>query len=175
MLMHNGRLANPLDEHSIAVSDAVKAAKKGKTRKAWDEAYYAEFLGGLYFDEVNGPCLPGELLEAVIVEGAKRTKQGKQAKAAIIVDGNFALAYKGPRNPEGMWKAKLYRTQSVKVIQSRVMRTRPCFEDWACEFDVDYNPQLVSKKDITAFLSTAGREVGLGDRRPRYGRFEVRS
>jgi hypothetical protein len=173
MLMHNGQLADPLCEHASTISDAVKSAKKNKTRAAWMAAYQAEFAGGLYLDEDMSPCLPGEVIEAALVEAAKKTKQGKQVKAGVFVDGNFPLQYKGPRDVAGLWDAKFYKTQSARVGQNRIMRTRPMFTDWACTFVVHYNEQLLSKKDILSFVDLCGREIGVGYFRPRYGRFEV--
>jgi hypothetical protein len=175
LLMHNGQLADPMNDHSRAVSDAVKAAKKSKTPTAWEAAYRAEFLGGLYLDENLEPCLPGEMLEAVIIEGAKKTKQGRETTAAIIVDGNFPLLYKGPRKADQLWKEKFYKTASAKVGKNRVMRTRPMFQSWSCEFLIHFNPSLVDRKDLIRFLAKAGAEVGVGDFRPRYGRFVVRA
>jgi hypothetical protein len=173
LIMHSGQLADPLNEAATAVSDAVKVAKKNKTKVAWLAAYKAEFTGGLCLDENLEPCVPGEYIEAVIREGAKKTKQGKQVKAGIIVDGNFPLLYKGPRTVDALWDAKFYKTVSAKVGQNRVMRTRPIFSEWGCRFEVHFNDQLLSAKDLASFLDVAGREVGLGDWRPRYGRFEV--
>lgn len=174
ILMHNGQLTDPMNEWSRALSDAVKVAKKSKTAAAWESAAKAEFMGGLYLNEKLEPCIPGELIEAVICEGAKKSKQGKEVKAGLIVDGNFPLEYKGPRDPEKLWKAKYYKTSPAKVGQARVMRTRPMFmPGWECEFVVTYNKQLVDERDLLKFIEKAGAEVGLCDWRPKYGRFEV--
>ncbi len=173
LLMHNGQLADPMNEHTRAVGDAVKTAKKSKTDAAWEAAYKAEFLGGLYLDEKLEPCLTGEVIEAVIIEGAKKTKQGKEARAGVIVDGNFPLKYKGPRAAEDLWRAKFYKTTSARIGQNRVMRTRPMFMEWGCTFSVQFNPSLINKKDLIKFIEKSGAEVGVGDFRPRYGRYEV--
>src|SRR5574337_157550 len=93
LLMHNGQLADPLNEHSKAVSEAVSEAKTGKTPEAWGIAYKAEFMGGLYLDEQGRPCLPGELLEGVLIAGAKAMKRGPKVRAGAIIDGNFPIEY----------------------------------------------------------------------------------
>jgi hypothetical protein len=173
LLMHNGQLADPLNEHARALSDAVKTAKKSKTDAAWEAAYKIEFFGSLYLDDKLEPCLPGEVLEALIVEGAKKTKQGKEVKAGVIVDGNFALDYAGPRTADKLWKARMFKTATVKIRQDRVVRTRPMFTQWGCTFNVQFNPELVNRKDLIKFIEKAGAEVGVGDYRPRYGRFVV--
>ena len=173
LLMHNGQLANPMNEHAIRLSELIKKAKTAKTEAAWTAAYRAEFDGGLYLDEKVEPCLTGETLEGMIQEGAKKTKQGKQAKAAIIIDGNFPLFYKGPRDADSLWEAKFFKTVGVKIGPNRVMRTRAMFTGWSCAFQVHFNESIVNKKDIANFVKAAGAEVGLCDWRPRYGRFEV--
>lgn len=173
MLMHNGQLVDPTNEHAIALSDAAKVAKKQKTRAAFDALNKIEFMGSLYVDEKGHPCVPGEMLEALTVEGAKRTKQGKEAKAGIIVDGNFPLIYKGPRDADGLWNAKFYKRGPARIGQQRVIRTRPMFMTWGLKFKIHYNPDLVDRRTVLRFVEKAGAEVGLGDWRPRFGRFTV--
>jgi len=173
ILVHNGQLSDPTNEHTRALAAAVKAAKAKKTDVAHAEVYKAEFMGGLYLDEKLEPCVPGEMLEAMLCAGAKVTRQGKEVKAGIIVDGVFPLEYKGPRDPESLWEAKFYKTMGVRIGKVRVMRTRPMFTGWACSFDVHYNPAIVNARSVREFAIKAGAECGIGDYRPRYGRFEV--
>lgn len=173
MLMHNGQLADPANPHSKAVSMAVKVARQKKTDVAHEAVARAEFEGGLYLDDKGQPCIPGEMLEAVIVEGAKTIKQGNPAKAGIIVEGNYPLQYKGPRDVDGLWEAGFYKKTSAKIGRMRVMRTRPMFIDWSLSFRIHYNPSTVSKASVRDFVERAGAEKGLGDWRPRYGRFEI--
>jgi len=61
------------------------------------------------------------------------------------------------------------------VNKSRVMRTRPIFQDWALEFTVHYMPDVLNKEDITGFMNVAGKYIGLSDWRPKYGRFIIES
>ncbi len=173
LLMHNGQLADPMNDHTKALKEAIHAVKKNKTDAAFEAAAKVEFMGGLYVDDNGAPCIPGELIEAMIIEGAKKSKMGKQAKASVIVAGNYPLQYKGPKDAEKLWKAKFFKTCGVKVGQNRVMRTRPMFVEWELSFAVSYNPELLNKKDIMNAITKAGAEVGLCDYRPRYGRFEV--
>jgi hypothetical protein len=174
LLMHNGQLADPMNEHTRNLKDAIKKAKKTKTDAAFAAAYKTEFLGGLYLDENKEPCLPGEVIEATIIEGAKKSKQGKDAKAGLMVEGLFPLKYKGPRDVEALWEKKFFKTCGVRVGQSRIMRTRPLFPTgWSCDFLVHYNSTLINRKDLLKYVEEAGNEVGIGDFRPRFGRFIV--
>ena len=53
------------------------------------------------------------------------------------------------------------------------MRTRPRFDDWAAEVKVHYQPELLNPAGIDRFMETAGSTIGIGDWRPRFGRFEA--
>lgn len=172
LVMHNGQLANPMNKFAKAMKAIT--SKRKKTDEDHIELAHLEFLGGLYVDERGRPVLPGEVLEATIVGGAKKTKKGKDAKSAIIVDGNFPVIYDGPKTPEALWEDERFRyVAGVVVGQSRVMRTRPMFKNWECKFTVHYLDEVLDAKEVIDFVETAGRMVGLIDGRPRFGRFEV--
>jgi hypothetical protein len=53
------------------------------------------------------------------------------------------------------------------------MRTRPIFPEWELEFTVEYSPDLVQRDRLEEWVEVAGRQIGLSDWRPNYGRFEV--
>jgi hypothetical protein len=175
LIMHNGQLADPTNEHSRAISAAVKANKKTKTDATTETMMKAEYMGGLYVDESGVPCIPAEVLESAIGAGARATKEGKQAKVAVSIIDNALLQYKGPKTGEGLWAAgaAFRKVAGVKVGQARLMRIRPMFVDWECTFTVTLNTDIVNERDLTKFIEKAGAEVGIGDWRPKYGRFEV--
>jgi hypothetical protein len=76
---------------------------------------------------INGQvCLPGEIMEAHLVEAAKKLKKGQQAKAGLFCDGTFPLVYPGPADLEDLWADQTFRlTTGVRVQRNRIMRTRP--------------------------------------------------
>ena len=53
------------------------------------------------------------------------------------------------------------------------MRTRPKFDEWAAEFDVEYETGLLNASEVKEILGTAGDQVGIGDWRPKFGLFRV--
>jgi len=53
------------------------------------------------------------------------------------------------------------------------MRTRPKFANWAADLNVEFVPTLLNEEDVRSFLSTAGAQIGVGDWRPRFGRFRI--
>ena len=83
------------------------------------------------------------------------------------------LTYSGPRDIDGLWKAGSFRlTMGAKVGRARVMRTRPIFKDWSIEFDLEVDTAVLDKIWIPRIADSAGMR-GLGEYRPRYGRFKA--
>jgi hypothetical protein len=169
LVLHNGQLANPL--HPLTKALKRIAAKRSKTEADLEELARLEWFGSLYLQD-GAPCLPGELLEAHLIESAKKRKKGPQARAGLYCEGNFPLRYEGPRDPERLWADPAFRlTVGVRVQRNRVMRTRPIFRTWTLTFTVTYNATLLDPDDIAEFLHVGGEQVGLGDWRPRFGRY----
>lgn len=171
LLCHNAQLANPANEFARAIKEV--SSKRKKVDADYEEMSRIEFLGGLYL--MNGePCIPGEMLEATIIRGAMKSKQGPAAKAGMFCGSNFALHYDGPRKPDELAEDKRFRLVcGVVVNKSRVMRTRPIFRDWSLDAAVSYMPGLVNKADLLSWLRVAGEQLGIGTWRPRFGRFAV--
>ena len=64
------------------------------------------------------------------------------------------------------------------VNRKRILRSRARFDcPWSVVGVADVDPELVDSDQLTAWLATGGRRVGLGDWRPEksglYGRFDV--
>jgi hypothetical protein len=172
LIMHNGRLADPLDPATQAL--ARLTSKRKKTEEDHREVGKVEWHGSLYVDEKGRPCLPGEVIEAALVEGAKRFKLGKVAKGGIVVDGNYALEYDGPKTADKLWAhGGFLKRAGVKVGTSRVIRSRPIFPEWAVAFEVLWDPTLVKDEDQIIEIAESAGMTGIGDWRPKFGRFEV--
>jgi hypothetical protein len=171
LLMHNGRLANPLDQITKAIKKI--SSKRDKTDADFEEMARLEWLGGLYL-QGGEPCLPGEIIEAALIEAGRKKRKGKQVTAGVFCDGNFALEYDDPRNPEALFEDPRFRfTVGARVQRNRVMRTRPRFHEWAATITVTYNDELLNATDIHELLVLTGEIIGLGDWRPKFGRFVV--
>jgi hypothetical protein len=166
-------LANPLDEKAREMK--AISGKRKKTDDDFAEMARIEFEGGLYHDKVIGPYIPGANIEKSLVEGGRITKEGKQVERGLFVlDNDVPLIYSGPRDVTGLWADPRFRsTMAVKVGQARVMRTRPMFSEWSADADAEVDPGLLNLDALQAIADKAGAMVGIGDYRPRYGRFTV--
>jgi hypothetical protein len=169
--MKNGQTVDPLNPHSQSIAEITN--KRKKTDADYREIGRREFMAALYL--MNGePCLPGEMMEAALIRGAMKEKRGPAAKAGIIVESNTRLEYDGPRKPDALWRDERFRLRvPVKVATSRVIRTRPRFDRWSADLEVRFFPSLLNEGEVRSFLVTAGEQIGIGDWRPRFGRFTV--
>lgn len=171
LLMHNARLSNPLDP-------IARAMKKVNSKRAKSEDDYAEiarleFMGSLYHDAELGPFLPGDNIWRSVYDAAKKRRLGEKVKTGLLVLSSVnPIAYAGPRDAEELWADESFRHQaSVKVGTSRVTRTRPQFTKWATQVAVYLDTEVLDADDLGQIVEIAGSLVGLGDWRPRYGRF----
>lgn len=171
LVMHNGQLADPLNKHTKEMRKI--SSKRKKTEADFEQLAKLEWFGSLYL--FNGvPCIPGEVLEAGFIEASRKSRRGQQAKAGIISDGFWNLEYGAPKVPDQLWQNENYRlTVGVRIQKNRIMRTRPIFKEWAATVRLDYLPDQLDEGEIIETMGILGRVVGLGDWRPRFGRFEI--
>jgi hypothetical protein len=172
LLCHNGQLADPLND--LARQMKKISSKRDKTDADLEELARLEWHGSLYLDSDRQPCLSGEMLEAAFVQAAKRQKRGKQAQAGIMCPSTYPLEYDGPSHLDELWQRPEFRlTVGVRIKNNRVMRTRPRFPTWATTIEVQYDPALLNENEVREIVRRTGSEIGLGDWRPRFGRFQV--
>lgn len=171
LLMHNSRLSNPLDPAAKAVK--AVSSKKVKTDADHEELARLEHLGSLYYDPEVGPYLPGQNFERALWDAAGITRSRPKVKRGVFIATNVnPLAYDGPRDPEGLWSDENFRLlASVKVQQNRVMRCRPMFRQWRVAAEGALDTSVLSLEELRGIAETAGAMIGIGDYRPRYGRF----
>lgn len=173
LLTHNERLANPFD----GLTRQIKAIS-GKRKKTDDdllEMARLEWLGGLYFDEQIGPFIPGYNALAALIMGGKVHKLGTAIKrGALVLEDKLPIEYTGPRSPDALFADKQFvDMRSVKVGTSKVLRARPKFDTWTLRLTIAYDETVLQTDDLLRVAQTTGAMVGLGDYRPRFGRFEV--
>lgn len=180
LLMHNERLADPLDPFTRALGEIT--SKRKKSIADHEEIAHIEFLGGLYTTPplgypLNGakakPCVPAWNVIRCLQEGAKRQKRGADVLRGIRpLTEDATLKYEGPADPEKLWKDGGFSLRkSVGVQRNRTMRTRPFFTDWQAELAVEVDVTVFDLNVLTKAWKDAGIYAGLGDMRPVYGIF----
>lgn len=172
LLLHNGQTANPLNPFSKRMKEV--SGKRKKTDADYLELSRIEFAAGMYVNEAGEPVIPGENIEAAMIEGAKKQRLGESAKAGIISDGNWAIEYTGPKTVDELWEDKRFvDVRKVRIQQNSVMRTRPIFRAWGCTIKVDYLPEQLNRSQVIQIMETVGTTIGICDYTPKFGRFVV--
>lgn len=169
LIMHNGQTADPLNKWAKLLKQI--SSKRTKTEADHEEMARLEFMAGLYLSE-EGPVLPAHVIDAVIVNGAKKSKEGQVAKSGCFCLEHAKLEYKGPRTANELWADDNFRFSAlVRVSTSRVSRTRPIFKEWSTTLTLHVEDTLVNPSQVDKWLNDAGTQVGICDWRPQYGRF----
>lgn len=173
LLLQSDRLANPL--HPLTKQLKAISGKKKKTDADHEDMAKIEFVGSLYFDDEIGPYLPTENIDASVAAGAAMIKRKTDIKRAYMTLGErVPLRYSGPRTIEKLMDdSRFIDARSVVIGQRRVMRTRPVFRGWSCEFEAMFDPLVIGREDLLDAVTRAGRYIGVGTYRPRFGRFDV--
>ena len=174
ILFHSGALVDPQNEFTRRIKEI--SSKRPKTDADQAEISELEYLGAFYCDDDGKIVMPDVNLMATIIEGAKKFKKGPAAKAGVFVDGHgdFDFPHKGDKSPKALWESKKFADRRRVTIQrNSIIRVRPRFNDWSCEFELELDEGICDLSDVKQWLETAGNRSGLGDYRPMYGRFEV--
>lgn len=172
ILMHSERGANPLDK--AVVEHKKLTSKRKKTDDDFVAIAWSEYQLGIYHDPELGPYVPATNIDKCIVEGARKNKLGKafESSARCVAD-RVRLDYDGPREVRALYEAGFVDMRGVGVSQSRVMRCRPIFPRWSLSFDFAFDESVADESSVIMAADMAGKLVGLGDYRPRFGRFAV--
>jgi hypothetical protein len=182
MIMHNERLADPLDTGTQALAE--KSGLRKKTLADHKEMARREFLFGLYTEPTIEWPEPKDSWDSKIVvpawnvlrcleEGAKRSRRGRDVLRGVSPLREVCLLqYDGPITPAELWADPNFRIRKgVGVGQKKVMRTRPLFREWALHLEVEVDVDIWDVRNLKQAWKEAGMYAGLGDMRPVYGKF----
>jgi hypothetical protein len=172
LLMHNSRLSNPLDPAAKAIKKV--SGKRNKTEDDHAEMAHLEFLGSLYIDPHEGPYIPSGNIWRCLYDAAKKSKRGPKVKEGVLIttEINALSGYGRVRDGEGLWRDENFRHfASARVGQVRVTRCRPRFHTWKVAAKGLLDPNVLDFAELEQIAETAGSLIGLGDWRPKYGRF----
>jgi hypothetical protein len=174
----------PLMQHRFPMPDLSDMSKGGK-KSSGAKDYTQEWRDYLYVDSVGQVYQPSSHIEGALVKAAVNFKvTGKRGKsykdlivANVIVDPE-RIPHVGFANPDELDadgdKPMYLDVRPVIIQRARVVRIRPCFKaGWELEFEVQVNDDEIQPDLLQDILALAGKAVGIGDYRPKFGRFQV--
>jgi len=178
MLLHNGLMADPTNPFTIAIKKITSKGSKKMTDADYKERDRLEWEAGLYWSETEDAiAIPSDNIERCIQEGAKKNRLGKDFAAGVLLsEPEVVLQHrKAGKTKEEIYADPAYTLRKgVKVQLSRVIRIRPMIPPgWKLTFTVEFDEDIVNAADVIEAVQKAGALIGLGDWRPKFGRFSV--
>lgn len=172
LLMHNGRLANPLDYYARELKKIN--GKRKKTDDDYANLMRIESRGGAWETEDGLLGIPNAAVWRSIYDAAKAFKLGEDIKKALLFDDLIEpLTIKGSEITvdDFLRQDNSIDYRSVKIQRVRTMRARPIVRDWESTHDFTLNGSVIDVGNLEPILERAGTLVGLGDWRPTYGTY----
>ncbi len=84
------------------------------------------------------------------------------------------LEHSGPADLDALYADVAFRLRcGVRIGPRTAIRTRPRFDAWQVTVTFTYAPGMIDGATLLDLARYAGEAVGLGDWRPRFGRFRV--
>lgn len=161
--------------HPLRKRTAEISSKRGakKTDADIEERDWIDYQLAIYHDG-NRPFLPDTMLHGVIRDGAKNARKGREILSSVeIGETDIPLIYSGPTGVRELYDAKFVDRRRVVVQRAGVLRVRPRFNQWSAEFSVYVDESVINPDAVKTALEYGGSRVGIGDFRPRFGRFIV--
>lgn len=184
LVMHNDRLANPLDPYKQAIS-ALTAKISKSDADHWAIARQ-EFDGGMHWDEQNGSFrvyVPARQPFASMLNAARTVRLGKKLSDSAILmaeDGGLRVPIvfdapwstkKAPAAEKALdllWADEKFRDMRMVGVDNmgnkrRVLRTRPRFEGWSARLRVMLEESILEYRKFESIVTRAGRLCGIGE------------
>ncbi len=173
ILMHNGILADPSSKPAKELQVELK-----KKPKDYEKIADLEWEGSLYWSKDLGYYMPSDNIEAAMIKSASRMKKKALFAAGLLVNAEVGVPIESdlPKDKaKAMSDPRFRLTKGVVVQRNRVMRTRPLIPTgWKMEITFQYDKSANLSEDLVReCLEGAGLYIGLGDWRPKFGRFYV--
>ena len=127
---------------------------------------------GVYRMENGAFGFPGLGIRNSIIEAASAWKMGKTRSSLRgklthlrVVDEIVPLLLKTGKP----MKSYVIDRRRAKIQGQGIIRSRPRFDDWRIDFDLEYDEQLLDAQHVDLLkpiLADAGSRIGIGDYRP---------
>jgi hypothetical protein len=174
--MNNGLKVDPLNPFTVAIKAITRKGSRKMTDADYAKLEELEWKAGLYWSEEDGLVMPGDNIEGCIRSGARKSRMGKDVEAAVFCsEAEVPIEYEGPRGIEELrLDPRFTLRKGVALNGVRVIRVRPMVPTgWRLVFGLEYDETIIDEKNLVKVMVDAGALCGLGDWRPKFGRFLV--
>lgn len=117
---------------------------------------------------------PAEHIESALRQAAKDFRiTGKRSRSySVLVQAQVEVEPRQIPHKNQNWVTDA-RSVVMPSTRGRIMRYRPRFDEWELDFKLIVNDDQIPTEVIKEILNHAGNHEGIGDYRPKYGRFTV--
>jgi hypothetical protein len=156
-----------MNRYPIEMSSDTKAKRRDEQYSPEKDAEKA-----LYRDEEIGCYAPSAWLEACLRDVAKGFKaaRGKGTLKGTVLASVFVEPEKIPFHKRTFDEIDI---RPVVIMKNRVVKGRPRFNSWSLEFKINYDENRIEGATLKQLMEEAGITKGIGDYRPKFGRFKV--
>lgn len=173
----------PLMQHRFPMPD-LSTMSKGGHRSTGGKDYTQEWREYFYATDDGDIYQPSSHIEGALVKAAVNFKvAGKRGKtykdlivANVVIDPErIPHNMKVPEELDADGDQPLYLDVRPVIVQrARVVRIRPTFAPgWSLQFVAQVFDDEIQPDLLQDILTLAGKSVGIGDYRPKFGRFNV--
>jgi len=160
---------SPLLQHRFDDTQSTTDAKKqGRQYDAQTDAENA-----LYKNEKGEVCQPSSHIENTMIKAAtdfQLAGKGKKTYKDLVKGSVFIEPLLIPHKIQD-W---VIDKQNVVIQRSRIVRARPRLDNWELSFTINIIDERLTPSIAKQILEEAGQSRGIGDFRPRFGRFKVK-
>lgn len=186
LVMGNPQTVQVTNQYSVEsrrLTAAMKAARKkpdeDKLMELEPLQRWNDFCGSAYWDK-DGFFLPDTLIIACIKQAAQSLKRGRDVDRAVLMDETEARIDCGRRFKDlrAAFEDEAFRLECPCKLPPKtgttVWKCRCMMPTgWKVQFNLTFDENLIAEKTIREINEIAGRLVGIGGWRPKFGRFTV--
>ena len=178
LILHNGLMADPSNPYTVAIKKITAKGSKKMTIRDYAERDRLEWEAGLYWSLTeNAMVMPSDNIERCIQDGAKKSRLGKDFAAAVFMSEHEAVIHhrKSGKSKEDIYADPAFTIRKgVKVQLARIIRIRPMIPSgWWLHCTIEFDESIVNEAQVLGSTQEAGSLCGIGDWRPKFGRFSV--
>jgi len=162
----------PLIQHNPESMSVLPTGKKVD----YNDAGYKklEMESTQYRDEKGNLVQPADHFMAALVKAGARFKYEGRLSYASVVEGGVLIEPEMILHKKGTKVEKFERWVVVPPrTGARIRRVRPIIKDWSLSFTTNVMNDSINFETLKKIFEYAGSFIGIGNWRPRYGRFEV--
>lgn len=125
----------------------------------------------LYVTDNGKLFCPAEHIEGALIKaGADHKFKGRKTYKEFLKSGIYV------KPAQIIHKIQNWDIDTRSVVlnrKDRIIRHRPRMAEWSVDFTIEIHNDQIVANDLQLILQDAGQYIGIGDYRPKYGRFRV--